>query len=166
MLENPNPWKQYALLLVGALAGLISYLLSLSYSLADVKTAIFYTFDLYNQRIYVRMPLIALSVSIIGSLVAYGLLRLWKCIKKCQSKKQVISPQISEAEYERQGKELTQLELNKLVQSVQYKTELAKRGAEEKNWNWQTVERLERERKYKDDIRADLNGFGVDDNIS
>ncbi len=155
MLHNQNPWKQYLFLLCGAIFGLAGYLLARTYSWADVVTFLKYTTDLYNMHVYVRIPLFLLGGALVISIVVYLLIKAWECARGTKQQKTRVKSYVSEEEYERQTKEITEQELRKLVNSVEYRRALEQKGDALQNWNWQTAERLHRENAFKSGAKTD-----------
>ncbi len=153
MMETHNPWKQYAFVILGAIAGLVAYLLSYHYGLADLRTGLQDALNLYQKRIYIRVPVLAATLAVALSVAAYLVYRSLKAAKRMRKEQAKRSSYISEEEYRKQGAELTEQELSKLQSSEEFKRALQHKGENPEKWNWQTSERKVREGAYKKELR-------------
>jgi hypothetical protein len=152
MQENPNPWKQYLVLLICSVVAAVLYLLYREYSLVDLETGIWRVVDIYSYQVYLRIPMILLACSAVCTILIYictCCVRHWKecCSSSCSCK---LHDTKNLEEYNKMTKEYTKKELEKLRNSDQYLNELKKKGEAPEKWNWQMAKRLEREKNFKE----------------
>ena len=157
MLEHQNPWKQYALLLLGATIGLAAYMIAWTHNLTDVQTFITYNIDFYTTNVYVRIAILLFLSALLVAFLICLLMRLMECLRESAKQKKRAAPYVSEAEYEKQAKEATEREIAKLVNSEAYKKVMETKGTAPEKWNWQTSERIERENNVKTNVSVDSN---------
>ncbi len=143
-----NPWRQYILLILGAIAGTACYLLSDKYGLADMRTAVTEGLNLYRQRTYIRVPVLLALLLMVLALLLSLLCGLIRHVRRTDEPQNYVSAE----EYRRQTAELTKREVERLVNSEEFKAAARSRGNDPLKWNWQASERKFREAAYKKEM--------------
>jgi len=147
MQEHANPWKQYLILMIGGILSFVAYKISAYYGPKDIQTILTYTFDYYSTHVYLRIFILCFIDAVILALFILFVWKMIELIKAYRNKRKTVTNYISPEEYEKQAKEWTNKELEKLQNSESYKEHIKNRAGAPKNW--QEAERIEREKQFK-----------------